>query len=175
MAQLSIADTIENGDICTFLAANAKAKTALFPNRLVSTNPVTIALVTDALRWQYELYPTDSTLREVANYLYWLTANFNLTAKYIMGGSGGGTVIPSGGGVGYIYTELPVTIASDGATYGNADLIGGKDLNFVILNNQLLTTANGDFTFNSVTGILTFINVTLFAGDILTIPYNKKL
>lgn len=174
MAQLTIADTIENGDICTFLAANSKAKTALFPNRLVSTNPVTIGIVTDALRWQYELYPSDSTLRGVANYLYWLTANFNLQAKYIMTGSGGGTVIPSGG-AGYIYTELTVTIASNSSTYGNAQLIGGKDLSFVILNNQLLTTANGDFTFNSVTGTLTFINVSLFTGDLLTIPYNKKL
>ena len=52
MAQLTIAENITNGEICTYLCSNAVSKTTLFPNRVPSTNavtPVTIALVTYTL------------------------------------------------------------------------------------------------------------------------------
>ena len=94
MALLTIQEDINNGLICTYLAANKKASGALFPNVLPTTDAVTIAIVTQALKWQYEAAPTTTNLRLVANYLYWLTAAFNLQSKYIMQGSGGGTVIP---------------------------------------------------------------------------------
>jgi len=171
----TISEVIEMGDASVYLSSINNARGSLFGRRLSSPySPVQIATVTDALRFQYEGDPTDTTLRGVADYLIWMCGSYGLQARYIISGSGGGTVIPVGG-VGYIYTELSVTIAADATTYQNNDMIGGKDLSYVILNNQLLTTNNGDFTYSSVTGTLAFLTVSLFTGDKLTIPFNKKL
>lgn len=171
----TITETIEMGDASVYLSSINNAKGKLFGRRLSSPySPVQIATVTDALRFQYDGDPTDTTLRGVADYLIWMTGAYGLQARYIISGSGGGAVIPAGG-VGYIYTEISVTISADATTYQNNDMIGGKDLSFVILNNQLLSVANGDFTYSSVTGTLTFLTVQLFTGDKLVIPLNKKL
>lgn len=63
MAQLSISETIRLGDISVPLSANYQAKGNLFGERLAFTAPQTIALVTDALRWQWAGFPD---IQEVA-------------------------------------------------------------------------------------------------------------
>ncbi len=173
MALLTIQENINNGLICTYLSANKKANGALFPNVLPTTSAVTIAIVTQALRWQYDGDPTDSNLRLVANYLYWLTGAFNLQSKYIMQGSGGGAVIPSGS-VGYAYFVINAVISAQSTTYQNNDLILGKDLGYAILNDQTFSETQ-DFTFDPTTGMVTFLTMTLFSGDRLILPFNKKL
>ena len=57
MAQLSIQEIIELGDISVPLSANYQAKSSIYPTRLAFTAPQTIALVTDALRWQWDAFP----------------------------------------------------------------------------------------------------------------------
>lgn len=90
---LTISQTITVGDITTYLMANDYAKGALFGQRLtIETSATLVAYTTDALRWQYEGQPTDSTLRGTANYDLWLCGKFRLEAQSITGG--GGTVIP---------------------------------------------------------------------------------
>lgn len=176
-ALVGIPTTIEYAKLATALCGNDNSAGVLWGKRLTApSSPITQSIVTDALEWGYTggAVP-DTTLRQMANYLVWLTSPYFLTAKSIItGGSGGGSVVP-GGGSGYAYRELPATIAADSSTYQNDELILGKDLSYVILNNQLLTVLNGDFTFNAVTGTLTFITVTLFANDTLTVPFNMKL
>ena len=95
----TIAQTIEYADVAIGLCANNNAKGALFGRRVASpSSPVTQAIVTDALRWAYEGGAVDAdTLREMANYLTWLTQSYFLTAKYLVSGGGGGTVVPSAG------------------------------------------------------------------------------
>jgi len=98
-ALLTIPETIEIGDVSIYLAGNDNSKGSLFGKRLASpTSPVLIAIVTDALRWEYDTYPTDETLRGTANYLLWLCGRYRLSAQAAIsgGGSGGGTVIPGG-------------------------------------------------------------------------------
>ena len=68
----TILETIEIGDVSIYLAGNDNSKGALFGKRLASpTSPVLIAIVTDAIRWEYETDPTDDTLRGSCNYLLW--------------------------------------------------------------------------------------------------------
>jgi len=62
MAQLSINEIIELGDISVPLSANYQAKGNLFGKRLAFTAPQTIALVTDALRWQWASFPDISEI-----------------------------------------------------------------------------------------------------------------
>jgi hypothetical protein len=121
MAQLSISDIIKLGDISVPLSSNYQVNGNLFGKRLAFTAPITIAIVTDALRWQYEGFPTigdnlatesedplitqnfnnivvstseNISARGVANYLYWLCGKFALEAQFLITGAGGGTVIP---------------------------------------------------------------------------------
>lgn len=172
-----IQSTIDYAKLATALCGNDNAVGALYGKRLTApSSPITQSIVTDALQWGLDggAVPV-TTLREMANYLVWLTNPYFMTAKRIIsGGSGGGSVIP-GGGTGYIYYELPVIVTVEATTYQNDDLILGKDLKYVILNNQLLTVLNGDFTFDTLAGEITFLTVTLFVDDKLTIPYNKKI
>ena len=121
MAQLSIPEIIKLGDISVPLASNYEENGSLFGKRLAATAPMTIAIVTDALRWQWESFPDTTTFlstevldeiitengnnlitaeyvnptaRGVANYLYWLCGKFALEGQFIITGVGGGTVIP---------------------------------------------------------------------------------
>lgn len=57
MQQLSIPDIIKLADISVPLSANYVADGSLFGPRLNTTNPVTIAIVADALRWHNESFP----------------------------------------------------------------------------------------------------------------------
>jgi len=94
----TIAQTIDYADLAIGLCVNYNAKGVLFGKRLSApASPVTQTIVNDALRWAYEGGAVDAdTLREMANYVVWLTSPFFLTAKNtISGGSGGGTVVPS--------------------------------------------------------------------------------
>lgn len=88
----TIAETITLGDATVYLMGNDVANGALYGARLVTKKTVIlVAYVTDALRWQFESNPADTTLRGVANYLIWLCGIYGAQARSF---SGGGTVIP---------------------------------------------------------------------------------
>lgn len=84
------------GDISIYLAANDNANGAIFGRRITSpSSPITIAMVTDALRWGSATgAQTAISVREVTNYLIWLEGKYGQEAQYIAEGGGGGSVIP---------------------------------------------------------------------------------
>ena len=57
MQILTVLDIIDLGDISTSLSANYRDTGKLYGTRLAFTAPETIALVTDALRWQWDSFP----------------------------------------------------------------------------------------------------------------------
>lgn len=126
-----------------------------------------------SIEYWYDLDSTDDTLVATGNYLLALCAPYSLTAENITGT--GGSVSPILPATGYEYYEITDTISADSTTYTNQLLIGGLSLSFIILNNQILSYGNGDFTFNNVTGVITGISTTFIAGDKITIPFNRKL
>lgn len=96
-----ISETIEIGQVSTALAGNNNDRGNLFGKRLSApTSNVLIAIVTDALDWTYDSYPTADGLRETANYLLWLCGRYRSQALELMGRGSGGTVVPGGGGSG---------------------------------------------------------------------------
>lgn len=170
----SYLDYINIGKVSTYLANSNTAKGILFGGRIYPNLPTILAMETDSVNWIYEYDNTDSTLTTTTAYLYALCGKYAVQAIPVITGGGGGSVTPISP-TGYIYTELSVTITSESSTYSNSQLVGGTDLSFVILNNQLLTSANNDFSFNSASGVITFNSVTLYVDDTLVIPFNKKL
>lgn len=99
---LTVPEIIEIGDVSTYLSANYTSKGALYRNRVIEpVPPVQIAMVTDAIRWGYEGgAQTDQSLRQTANYAYWMYGLFQLQAQNIISGPGGGSVVPSPSGSG---------------------------------------------------------------------------
>lgn len=93
MAELkTIAETIVIGDGSLPYIINYLAQGQLFGARkLTAPSPTFIAAVTDFLRWQYQSNPTDTSLRQVANYALWLYGIFGME---VQAGQGGGSVIP---------------------------------------------------------------------------------
>lgn len=95
---LPIADIIEIGDVSVYLSSNDNSRGALFGKRLSSPySAIEIAAFTDALRWQYETYPSDDTLRATANYCLWCYGKYGQQAYYIISGTSGGEVVPISG------------------------------------------------------------------------------
>lgn len=66
MAQLSVPEIIDLGDISVPLSLNYQANGALFGPRKAYTAPTTIAIVTDALRWQWAGFPDITEVRATA-------------------------------------------------------------------------------------------------------------
>ena len=66
MAQLTIPEIIRLGDISVPLSANYESKGNIFGERMAINAPQTIALVTDALRWQWDAFPDVPEVRATA-------------------------------------------------------------------------------------------------------------
>jgi len=128
MAIATIPQAIARGDISIYLSTIDNAKGSLFTSRRANpTSPVTIAMVTDALRWGYEGgAQTDTSLREVANYLIWLVGKYGQQAEAIINGGsgGGGSVIPTPTGIQYPFYIHSSDFESDGVTYLNSNIAG---------------------------------------------------
>jgi len=67
--------------------------------------------------------------------------------------------------------SVKITVA--GTTYQDDDLIFAKPIKYVFLNKQILTLKNGDFEFDTLTGIITFLTITLSVNDTLVFTYKK--
>lgn len=99
----TIAETVDIGRVSTYLAVNYNARGRLFGGNLNPVSEVQIAMYTDALDWATEGAQTDATIRNIANYLFWLCGMFAVQAISIIAGSGGGSVTPVNPPVSGIY------------------------------------------------------------------------
>ena len=162
---LTVDDTVRVGDVSTYLSANYNSKQTLFGGVLSVHSPVEIARATDALRWALEsnsiaaLY-SDISLRGVANYIVWLCGRFGLEAQNIIGGAGGGTVVPGGGltaptPIEFLVTSLTMVVA--GGSTGSFPTFIGFNLLFTrnsVPQSQLISEPTF-YTWNSTTGVFT--------------------
>lgn len=143
----TIPDIITISKISIGLAGIDNAKGSLFGKRLNSPySIVEIAIASDTLSWQYEGDPTDSTLRGYANYVYWMCGKYALTARYLMTGGGGGTVVPGG-----MTRPLPLdfivsaaSVFATGSTGGTIPQFSGWNLDMDRNNIPQNTTDRGD-------------------------------
>lgn len=67
MTEFSISDIIKIGDVSSYIAANYETEGSLFGERLATTSPQTIKIVTDALKWQWEAFPDFSETRAIGS------------------------------------------------------------------------------------------------------------
>jgi len=78
-------------------------------------------------------------------------------------------------GSGYVYDCLSGTTTEETNTFQSNDLIGGKDLKFLIIDKQVFTEINEDYTVDYDTGIITTITVVMYDGSKIVGPYNRKV
>lgn len=131
MSIATIPQAISRGDVSIYLCGNDNSIGSVFGGRKAAPgSTVSIAMVTDALRWGYndgDNSQTEASIRETANYLVWLSGRYGQQAQAILEGSGGGSVIPGGGG--NLNGDLfPLVITgldfeSDGVTYINPAIV----------------------------------------------------
>jgi hypothetical protein len=167
-ANPTISETIEIGDVSTYLAVNYNAKGKLFGGTKAPISEVQIAMYTDALRWATEGSQTDITIRNIANYLLWLCGLFVPQAISIIAGGGGGSVTPVNPPVGNIY---PFVITSadfeaDGTSYNNPDIIGDNLMLFINEWTQQWLFAPASFVYTA-----TGIQIVLGGFDANTFDY----
>lgn len=127
------ADIIDLAKLSQMYAANAKSRGDLFAAELSPKLFRILYVERKSLEWMYDLDPTNSTLQNVANYVYRLCGRFGLKAAGVLGGGpGGGTVItpitPGSMGISFEYL-IPIR-ASDffSATEYRDSRIAGKQV-----------------------------------------------
>lgn len=64
-----------------------------------------------------------------------------------------------------------VTVA--GTTYQDDDLVGAKSIKFVLVNKQIFTLKNSDYTFDTGEGEFLFATISLTVNDSLVFMYKK--
>src|SRR5882757_10184156 len=126
MAIATTSQAITRGDISMYLSANDNGSGVLWGARLAAPlSALTITMVTDALRWGSQTGAQSAKyVREVTNYLIWLIGVYGQEAEVIAGGSGGGSVIPSGSAVSYPFIITSVDFDPDGVSYNNSKIVG---------------------------------------------------
>lgn len=146
------------------------------------TLPQKIRNIRKNLEWMYNLSPSNSSLNQVSQYLYSLCAPFNAKAQVIINhaNGGGGTPILNPGGGQYEYTNLVVTFGSestdinDTAFFTRTVLVDGLMVNTMSVNGQIKTLPT-DFTFDAPAGEINYGANHFFTGDIITIPFLRKI
>jgi len=175
MAIATPAQAIAIGNISAYLVGNDESAGSLFGKRLSAPGSMlSISIFTDALDWAYtgNTQPA-ATLQQMANYLIWLCGMYGQQAQLISQQQGGGAVVP--GGSTYTYYNLVDTIGTQATTYSNNILIGAQQVATMTVNSgPLQTIAGGDFTFNSVTGTITW-NQSFLVGDIIALPFLRLI
>jgi hypothetical protein len=187
---LSVSDIIELGKVTTYLAANYVDRGNLFGRTVIKPTPPTLITMSwYALEWGNDSgAETDASLRETANYCYWLYGKFQLEAQRIVNGSGGGGSViptPTGGSlpnpydwiVGTITTadsplkEGDTTITLDG-TAGTRDF-RGYNIEFSRGSANEHTTNPGDgtvyYSWNRTTGEFVLLNGAAQLGETMRI------
>lgn len=174
---LTIAETIVIGDISVALMSNDVTRGSLFGERKVNDNAVILlAYVTDALRWHNEDFPSDTTLRGVANYTRWLCGSYGIEAR--AGSTGGGSVVPITPRIltpsrqdFYATDSTLLVIGQSSAVFTNWI---GYNLQFERGNVPQATANNGTdsyFTWNKTTGAF-FCYGAVTDGELISlIPY----
>lgn len=156
----SIAETIDIGRGTMYIMSNDIADGSLFGKRLPSLQTtVLIGLVTDALKWQNETNPSDTTLRGVANYDIWLCGKYGSEARQL---SGGGTVLPIVPGTMPLPIEFVVdnsgTFMISGESTVNIPQFIGYNVMFnrnYVPQTQVYDVANSYFSWDRDTGDFT--------------------
>lgn len=173
MSLISIGEIIELGDVSTYLSLKYQDEGKLFGARLDGISPKSIAIVTDALRWQYESFPEDENLRKVANYLYWMCGKFQIEAQFIIQGVGGGIVSvlnPFATPNPLEFTVDGSSIISDGESSATLTQFIGYNVLFVRNNVPQSTIDNGGsyFSWNKTNGQFT-ISQAAYTGELFQI------
>lgn len=73
------------------------------------------------------------------------------------------------------YDCIEDTITEETNTYQNDLLIGATNVKFIIIDKQIFTFIDGDYTFNPTTGEITTISVTMYLNTTIVIPHNKPI
>lgn len=175
---LSIADIIDIGKVSIYLSANYTAKKRLFGGVTIKpVPPVQIAWVTDALEWGYGGgAQTDQSLRQTANYAYWLYGLFQLQAQNIISGPGGGSVAPTPSG-GALPNDLDFEVSASSFIATGISSISipqfvGYDVDFarggITQNTTSLNDGSSYYAWNRVTGLFS-IYPAATAGELFRI------
>jgi hypothetical protein len=155
--------------------------TALNGGSLNSTLPREIYQTRKNVEWMYSQNPSDSNLVFVGDYLYALCGKYISKAKTILGSQGGIPINPSISTNTYAFSQLILTV--DGASgspvagtyvYQNAALIQAAMLYQITLNKTILYDGQ-DFTFDAITGTITFVSYVWNTGDVAVLTFDQKV
>lgn len=155
----TVAQILNIARVSLYLASNDVSKGALYGQRIIPTSPRIIYMEMKALEWMYNLDPTNSSLTQVANYVYSICRGYNLAAQGVTGG--GGSISPVNPSV-----STPDSIEFVVNTTDSPILAGGSSLlipqyigytNIIFTRNYQaqtqLTTEPQYYTWNPDTGL----------------------
>jgi hypothetical protein len=133
------------------------------------------------VEYMYNENPTDINLVLMGDYLYALCSGLMSKAKTIFGSNGGVIIPPNSSTNVYAFAQLRIVVDGNSgspivntSTYQNNELIGATELYQITIAQQIMYVGTG-YTFNSVTGTLTFVNYIWNTDDVAVLTFNKKI
>lgn len=178
----SVSDIIDIAKISQYLINLDILKGGLYANGIDLNLPNKIYSVRKNVEWLYELDNTDSSLTETSNYLYALCAPYSFKAQIILnGGSGTTPIIPVNPPSGYSWTRITTQVNGDNGspiageyTFYHPDLVNALYVTKINVNNNEENILDGNFSFNSTTGVITRTN-QWFDNDVLIMDFVKVI
>jgi hypothetical protein len=124
-ALYTIPEIIEIARVSGYLAQDDIAKGALYSPKPDPDLPILLYMVREAVDFQNGNDPAESTLRDTANYLFWLCGKYAARAQYIISSGGGGTVVvPGAAADGPIWIRITSADFANETDYVNTDVDG---------------------------------------------------
>ena len=173
-ALYTTSQAIEMGKGTIGIMADYQAQGALFGTKLVKPqSPQLVAIITDALSWGNVAGQDAESLRNITNYLVWLTGWFG---QQVQSGQGGGTVIPITPGAGGLeplefIVSASSLIPTGSSTLQISDFIG---YNVIFVRGELtqyqIDAGGTYFNFNKLTGAFECFGVANEGERFLIMP-----
>jgi hypothetical protein len=156
----TIPQILDDAKISLYLATNDVALGALYPRPVNKQAAEVIYTELKSVEWAYNQNPNYPNIEATANYLYWLTGQYNLRAIVIRENGGGG--VPVSPTIPSITTPTPLEFIVSAITpiaIGGSSLIiaAYKGYNLVVSRNNVPQTTVNDggtyYEWNKTTGL----------------------
>ena len=173
---LTIPQRIQIAEFSQYLAVIDIEKGGLHSGGTDFLLPRKIEVIRKNISKRYDLDPTDTTLEETSNYMMAMCSGQYLRALYLLNqGISGGVTIGSSQYQWYSYVGT-VPLAQDGGSTFQDDLfIGAISLNTMTVNSGALQTLPANFTFDNVTGTITWGANSFFENDVVASQFYRLI
>lgn len=168
---LSVPDIIKIAKVAQYLSEVSIRRNVLTAGDLDPRLPIIIYDVRKDVEFMYDINPSEPSLVQTSNYLYWLCGDYALQAQYVIA-QGGGGVIVNPNGVATSIAAILVQFVVGVSDMNDGDIVYILNYQNVINGTVSVTLDGSELPINVSTQISYNI---LYTGNNVTITFNQPV